>query len=210
MTNGELLNIIEQMGKNGGPTIGEIAANAGLNRSYLSTFINLDKSKPVTKVMLRKLRNAYPAYFGETNKSNDQFAIKDSNTDNQAIIIDHSLFLQLIAEKEARRLDAEEKAKQAREDLMDAKEEKKELLAIIKENLTALQISSAKNQEYLVKIYDEQTSDDLVMMDNQDVLVKNPKGTSAEKSGKYQVKLATARKEAQQSSGKGRRMKAGK
>lgn len=198
------------MGKNGGPTIGEIAANAGLNRSYLSSFINQAESKPVTKVMLRKLRNAYPAYFAETNKSNDQHATKDSNTDNQAIIIDHSLFLQLIAEKEARRLDAEEKAKQAREDLMDAKEEKKELLAIIKENLTALQISSAKNQEYLIKIWDEQTSDDLVMMNNDDLAAGNPEGTSAGISGMYQAKLATARKGVPRKSGTGKQQKAGK
>ncbi len=209
MNNRELLNIIEEMGKDGGPGIGEIAAKAGLNRSHLSTFINLKEEKQASPAMLRKLIKAYPGVFDEPYKTNI-LEVSQNGTDKQAIIVDYELFKQLIAEKEARRLDAEEKAKQVREDLNDAKEEKKELLNIIKENLTALLLSSTKNQELLIKIWDEQTSDDLVMMNNDDKAAGDPIGTSAGKADRNLLKLASARKEEQQKTGKGKSAKAGK
>lgn len=101
-------------------------------------------------------------------------------TDVQPVIQKIDLYERLVAAEGDRRKKAEETAER--------------YLKIIEDNLTALLLSSAKNQEYLVKIYDEQTSDDLVMMNNQDSTAGNPEGTSAGKSGILQVKLATERK----------------
>lgn len=191
MTNRQLLNIIEEMGKNGGPKIGEIAAKAGLNRSHLSTFINLEEEKQVTNAMLRKLKKAYPKQFPETNKSNDG-AANVLGVDKQTIVIDHTLFLQLIAEKEARRLDAEEKAKQAREDLNEVKEEKKELMGIIKENLTALLISSNAARQDLAKILLVNRVDDGKIMDNQDIAAGREVGSSAKEAGMLELTTESA------------------
>lgn len=114
-----------------------------------------------------------------------------------------NLYERLIAAEEARRKEVEDRR-------IRAEKQADEYLQIIKDNLTALLLSSSKSQELLLKIWDEQTSDDLVMMDNQDEAAKNPKGTSAGKADRNLIKLATARKEAQQKSGTGKPVKAGK
>lgn len=107
-----------------------------------------------------------------------------------------NLYERLIEEKERGRLRAEKQAD--------------EYMQIIKDNLTALLLNSAKSQELLIKIWDEQTSDDLVMMNNQDVDSGKPAGTSAEISGNLQKALVTERKKVPQKSETGKREKAGK
>lgn len=141
--------------------------------------------------VLAKNQNISPEAWDNFKK---HFRISEVAENGKATVLDSNLYERLVAAEEDRRKKAEETAER--------------YLKIIEQNLTALLLSSSKNQELLLKIWDEQTSDDLVMMDNQDEAAKNPKGTSSGKSDSYQIKLATARKEAQQKTGKGKHVKA--
>jgi hypothetical protein len=195
MNNRELLNIIEEMGLNGGPKIGEIAAKAGLNRSHLSTFINLRQEKQVSPAMLRKLIKAYPKHFPETNKNNtdNSGGVASSPTEKQAILINNDLFKQIIAEKEARRQEAIELAKKmeahyndARADRVELVADKNKLYSVLESMQKTIDVSLAKANQYLGAIVRVMKADDAVTHDSLDRLEGHPEGTNRKQSGRIQ------------------------
>jgi hypothetical protein len=183
----ELKELVRNIKYVTGKTLEVIAEEIGYSRSYLTDQINKGANHKLKEILL----NQYPLK-SEQNVSREM----NKTLDSQNGITKDELYERLLAEKEISRKRAEEKE--------DA------LLAIIKDNLTALQLSSAKNQELLIKIWDEQTSDDLVIMGNQDEAAGNPEGTSAGKSDRNLLKLATERKRVQRKSETGKHEKAGK
>jgi transcriptional regulator with XRE-family HTH domain len=70
MKAGQLSTIINKISTEKGESISEIAKQAKVDRSNLSTLINGNAEAEIGKVTFRKLSNAYPAYFTNTNKSN--------------------------------------------------------------------------------------------------------------------------------------------
>lgn len=94
---------------------------------------------------------------------------------------------EVIAEKEARRLDAERRA-----DL--AEKEKERLLTIIERNLTALLSNSNTTLDRLSLVETIIRSDDTVIMDNQDRLSGNEVGKSSTEAGNRQIAADKMRK----------------
>lgn len=70
MTNQELKRIINEIEKKERLTLGEIAEKAHVDRSNLSTFINLNETKPVSKKMYSRFQLAFATYFNVSNKPN--------------------------------------------------------------------------------------------------------------------------------------------
>lgn len=94
---------------------------------------------------------------------------------------------EVIAEKEARRIDAERRA-----DL--AEKEKDRLLSIIEKNLTALLTNSNITLDRLSLVETIVRSDDTVIMNNQDRQSGNEIGTSAKEAGNRQLAADKMRK----------------
>jgi len=76
MNNRELKNIIQEIQRREGIDLTEIAAKVEINRSYLSSFINNKKIKPVSPAYIGKFTKQFPAYFLEVK------AEQQKTTDN--------------------------------------------------------------------------------------------------------------------------------
>lgn len=77
MTNRDLKNIIELIQKGEGIDLSTIAAKAGIDRSYLSKFINSKKEKPATDSYTGKIAKHYPSYFIKQHKTTGKIEPKN-------------------------------------------------------------------------------------------------------------------------------------
>jgi len=69
MNSKQLKNIIEQIQKNEGIKLANIAKTASINRSYLSTLINDEEIKEVEDAYIGKISKHYPAYFNQQKQT---------------------------------------------------------------------------------------------------------------------------------------------
>jgi transcriptional regulator with XRE-family HTH domain len=93
----------------------------------------------------------------------------------------------ILEEKEARRIEAKERAERA-------EKEKDRLLTIIEKNLTALLTNSNTALDRLSLVETIIRSDDTVIMNNQDIQNGNKVGTSAKEAGSRQLAADKMRK----------------
>lgn len=73
----KLKDIIEQIQKGEGIDLTEIAKKAGVDRSYLSSFIHGKKKKEATDVFIGKISKHFPAYFDKQQKTTDNNKIDE-------------------------------------------------------------------------------------------------------------------------------------
>jgi transcriptional regulator with XRE-family HTH domain len=182
MDNIQLRYIIKEIQQKEGVGLAEIAAKAGLDRSYLSSFIHSKVKKLVTEKLLGKLGKAFPIYFNGEQQNTTEPTNHDGTPLSGSITVnDYKAEIEKrIAEIEARRRDAEAMYE-------DAKEDKKRLLNIIDANLTQLLTNSNKHLAYLEKILLVDRADHETIMDSQDRIEHQPVGSNARRAGMREV-----------------------
>lgn len=84
MDNQQLKNIIKEIQQKEGVGLAEIAAQSGLDRSYLSSFIHSRVNKLVTEKMFGKLAKGYPLYFKPVQQKTTE---SDARADPATIIL---------------------------------------------------------------------------------------------------------------------------
>lgn len=176
MNNRELKDIIEEIEEKEPLTLQEIAARAKVNRSHLSTLKNMEEIKDVSDRLVAKIKKQFPTYFSD----------KPTNQQKQQSKSDHIYIEKLIAEKEARRLDAmalAEKMEAHYKDMVAALERAQntinEVLKPIKENITTIKTNSETIQADLEQVARMVRADDLTTMDALDRLEGREAGTSS-------------------------------
>ena len=86
MLNTELLKIIEKIKQREELSLTEIAAKTVVDRANLSTLINMEEERVVSKGMLRKFKAVFPSYFEESNKDNKD-KTENATLDNDILFI---------------------------------------------------------------------------------------------------------------------------
>ena len=87
MKSAQLQPIIEKIATDHGLNRSEVAAKANVGRSYLSNLLSKHPEKEVGNVVLRKFKNAFPAYFPEKNKKEQKAEGSGySNLSEQALL----------------------------------------------------------------------------------------------------------------------------
>ena len=98
MTNHELLDIIEEIKESERTDLKGIAKKCGVDRSYLSTLVNLEEVKGLRPALLRKFGKAYPSFFGITKKPNRPNTVRRGDSAEVVDILreDRLLFADII------------------------------------------------------------------------------------------------------------------
>lgn len=178
MNNKELRDIIESIKGKDHVDIKDIAEKSGVNRSYLSTFINLQEQKSISKGLYKKLAQAYPEYFQKNeHKSESKQTHSSTNQDGNSKFADL-----LLAEKEARRLDAERHINLIRE-------EKDKLYAIIDKLQSSLETQLTNLNLVTQSILLSQRAEHNVMLEAFDRLEKSKPGTLSRQADKKELEL---------------------
>ncbi len=176
MNNRELKDIIEQIEENEPMLLQEIAVKANINRSHLSTLMNTEEVKNVSDRLVAKVKKQFPAYFQG----------KPTNQQNQQSKSNIAYVERLIAEKEARRLDAmalADKMEAHYKDMVAALERAQNTindgLKPIKEKTDIIETNSRSIQAHLRQIGNMTRADDLQTMDSLDRIEGREVGTSS-------------------------------
>lgn len=139
--------------------------------------------------ILQKATPESPA--SQVNEDSVPYDLKAKTSDGRIIYIEAKEFTasyeRIIEEKEARRIEAKERAERAEKD-------KDRLLSIIENNLTALLTNSNTTLERISLVETIVRSDDTVIMDNQDRQNGNEVGKSAIEAGNLQIAADKMRK----------------
>jgi transcriptional regulator with XRE-family HTH domain len=138
-------------------------------------------------------------------QGNDEYLVNQNNTNNekhgahvpgvilngQAILVEAkeltASYERILEEKEARRIEAKERAERA-------EKETDKLLAIIEKNLTALLTNSNATLDRLSLVETIIRSDDTVILNNQDLQNGKKVGTSSKEAGNRQLAADKLRK----------------
>lgn len=145
--------------------------------------------KRYANTVLQKAIFAPPA--NHANKDNAPYDLKAKAPDGRVFYIEAkeltASYERILEEKEARRLEAKERAERA-------EKENDRLLSIIEKNLTALLTNSNVTLERISLVETIVRSDDTVIMNNQDRLSGNEVGKSSTEAGNLQLAADKLRK----------------